>query len=65
MNLNNFDAAKVLAQHQVRPQLDCEVYNGLSSKSAIFKPTDAFELEDAGEKKGSKKSKKGVKIMSL
>ncbi len=52
MNLNNFDAAKVLAQHQIRPQLDCEVYSGLNSKSAVFKPTDASELEDTAEKKG-------------
>jgi len=51
MNLSNFDAVKVLAQHQVRPQLDCEVYSGLSSKSAAFKPNDAPKSEDVGEKK--------------
>jgi hypothetical protein len=61
MNLSNLDAAKVIAQHQIRPQLDCEIYSGLNSKSAVFKPTETCEIDEAGEKKSSKKVRKGPK----
>jgi hypothetical protein len=66
MNVNNLDAAKVIAQHQIRPQLDCEIYSGLNSKSAVFQPSqtlpDVIEPESReGDKKRSKKVRKGPK----
>lgn len=39
MNLSNLDAAKIVAERQIRPQLESDAYSGLSSNSAIFSPT--------------------------
>lgn len=60
MNLTNFDAAKVIAQHQIRPQLDCESYSGLNSNSSVFQPTNETvgESKEVILEKENKKSKK-------
>ena len=61
MNLSDVDAAKVVAQHQIRPQLNCDQYSGLNSQSAVFRPAELSELETPEGKKSVKKVRKGPK----